>query len=287
MFWAQWRGSGEVDCSAGRVERRLIEVVSLLSQPIRVPVASLSERFRGAAGRRAAGLGLALLLEALLALLLLTLAPSVEPHREDERATVFSFASEQAVEPEPVKAEPARVATDPRPTQAEAQPQPAAPAVVAAPPAIIQLSREQMAAADVSPPAAPPAAPAAPSRRVYGPPDTGVRSAWADTPRVDGMGPNGEPLYAASWYREPYPEELRGYLSAARGPGWGLIACRTAPNYRVEDCVAVGESPAGSNIARSVLAAAWQFKVRPPRVGGELRVGEWVRIRIDYSTSAR
>ena len=272
-------------------------------QPIRATVASLSQRLSTPAGRRAAGLGLALLLEALLALLLLTLAPSPAPHREDERMTVFSFAPDTpapVAEPDPAEADPARAATDPqpteqppvqqaqpRPTQAEAQPQPAEPAPVSAPPVIIPLSREQMAAADVSAQAAPPAAPAAPSRRVYGPPDSGVRSAYADTPRVDGTGPNGEPLYAASWYREPYPEELRGYLSAARGPGWGLIACRTAPNYRVEDCVALGESPAGSNIARSVLAAAWQFKVRPPRVGGELRVGEWVRIRIDYSTSAR
>jgi periplasmic protein TonB len=46
--------------------------------------------------------------------------------------------------------------------------------------------------------------------------------------------------------------------------------------------VAIDEQPNGSNIARAVLAAAWQFRVRPPRVGGQLRVGEWVRIRITY-----
>ncbi|HMN55067.1 MAG TPA: hypothetical protein PKC32_12870 [Sphingopyxis sp.] len=97
-----------------------------------------------------------------------------------------------------------------------------------------------------------------------------------------GTAPNGEPLYAASWYREPSDDELRGYLSTASGPGWGLIACRTAPDYRVEDCVGLDEYPNGSHINRAVLAAAWQFKVRPPRVGGRVLVGSWVRIRIDY-----
>lgn len=118
-----------------------------------------------------------------------------------------------------------------------------------------------------------------------GPPDTSMRV--QDTPRVSGSGPNGEPLYAASWYREPYDDELSGYLSTASGPGWGLIACRTAPDYRVEDCVEIDEYPAGSNIARSVLAAAWQFRVRPPRIGGQAKIGEWVRIRIDYEQYSR
>ena len=75
---------------------------------------------------------------------------------------------------------------------------------------------------------------------------------------------------------------MRSYLSTARGPGWGLIACRTAPDFRVEDCVPLDEYPQGSQINRSVLAAAWEFRVRPPRRGGESLVGAWVRIRIDY-----
>ena len=80
---------------------------------------------------------------------------------------------------------------------------------------------------------------------------------------------------------------MRGYMSTARGPGWGLIACRTAPDYRVEDCVALAEYPEGSQINRAVLAAAWQFKVRPPRRGGQPQVGSWVRIRIDYGIERR
>ena len=102
-----------------------------------------------------------------------------------------------------------------------------------------------------------------------------------DTERV-GTAPNGEPLYAAEWYREPSDDMLRAYLSTAHGPGWGLIACRTAPDYRVEDCVPIDEYPEGSQINRSVLAAAWEFRVRPPRRGGQPLVGSWVRIRIDY-----
>ena len=110
-------------------------------------------------------------------------------------------------------------------------------------------------------------------------PDT---SSPGDTLRIAGSGPNGEPLYAARWYRRPYDDELAGYLSTAQGPGWGLIDCRTVPDFRVEDCVVVGESPQGSGIAQAVLAASWQFKVRPPQRGGRPMVGEWVRIRISY-----
>jgi protein TonB len=107
-----------------------------------------------------------------------------------------------------------------------------------------------------------------------------------DSERV-GTAPNGEPMYAAAWYREPRPDQLRAYLSTASGPGWGLIACRTAPDYRVEDCVGIDEYPTGSQITRAVLAAAWEFRVRPPRVGGRSLVGSWVRIRIDYSIERR
>jgi protein TonB len=97
-----------------------------------------------------------------------------------------------------------------------------------------------------------------------------------------GTAPNGEPLYAAAWYRKPEDKMLGDYLSTARGPGWGLIACRTAPGFRVEDCVGIGEYPQGSQIMRSVLAAAWEFRVRPPQRGGVPLVGSWVQIRIDY-----
>jgi protein TonB len=93
-------------------------------------------------------------------------------------------------------------------------------------------------------------------------------------------------MYAAAWYREPTHQELAGYLSTATGPAWGLIACKTVADYRVEDCVGLDEYPEGSHMLRAVLAAAWQFRVRPPRVGGVSQVGDWVRIRIDYEVIA-
>ncbi len=155
-------------------------------------------------------------------------------------------------------------------------PVPSAAPVQPAPP-IIQISRSQMAEFDISRLPRQPGPATAPAK-AYGPVDTGVPG---DSNRV-GSAPNGQPMYAAAWYREPYDSELSGYLSTADGPGWALIACRTAPDYRVEDCVGLGEYPQGSRIERAVLAAAWQFKVRPPRVGGVARIGEWVRIRIEY-----
>jgi len=241
----------------------------------------LPERLRAEFGRRATGLVLALALEAILILLLLTLGRT-EEEKEEPRQVLSTFdasaAPEEQAAPEPQPQEPEPTAQEtpvPRqPDQPEPAPVPARPA-----PALIPVPQERMDSFDISRIPSPDPVRPAPSRPVMGPADTRPRQ--ADTPRV-GTAPNGEPLYAAQWYREPYDSELAGYLSTAQGPGWGLIACRTAPEYRVEDCVALDEYPANSRIARAVLAAAWQFKVRPPRLGGRPMVGEWVRIRIDY-----
>jgi periplasmic protein TonB len=256
----------------------------LNQQSVSVPAglfSGLSERFRGERGRRAIGLVVALLLEALLLLLLLSMGWADSPR--GKRPTLVSFeaspasepAPEPAASPEPEDQSEPRVDERAAPTLEPLPPRPDEPQ--AEPPPAVLLPREQPAPAG---PAAGPA-PAAPAGPVYGPPDNRP-SASRDTERV-GTAPNGQPLYAAAWYREPYPDELSGYLSTATGPGWGLIACRTAPDYRVEDCVGLDEYPRGSMITRAVLAAAWQFKVRPPRLGGRVMVGEWVRIRIDYT----
>ncbi len=135
---------------------------------------------------------------------------------------------------------------------------------------LLVLSREEMAAADIS--------------KLGTAAGGGVAVAEAnDDSPVVGRGPRGEALYAAEWAREPTDTELRGYLPQNAPEGYGLIACRTAPQNRVEDCVELENHPRGSRLASAVRQAAWQFRVKPPRKNGRPLIGEWVRIRIDYT----
>jgi hypothetical protein len=98
-----------------------------------------------------------------------------------------------------------------------------------------------------------------------------------------GDGPDGQQLFNAEWYRRPSHAELAGYIPSNAPPeGWGMIACKTAPDYRVEDCKQIGETP-GSGLSRALREAAWQFKVRPPSVNGRPLIGAWVRIRFDFT----
>lgn len=260
-----------------------------------VPAFRFVERPGREVGRRTLAICLALLIEALLLLLLFTLNSGAPPAGKESTLTVMhleaSTTAEEAAEangPErEERAEEPPQAPAPKddpliPEPAEPPPRPAAPQSVPTAPAV------------VPPPTVPSMsgiarrtpAPAPSKRAVYGPPDTGGSRLLRDTERV-GTAPNGEALYAARWYTEPRPDQLRDYLSTARGPGWGLIACRTAPDYRVEDCVGLAEYPEGSQITPAVLAAAWEFKVRPPQRGGRPLVGSWVRIRIDYNLDRR
>lgn len=266
-------------------------------QPSPLPATPFVERLRTGAGRRTLGISFALLIEALLLLVLLSLSSEKQPGKKEEAITVVPLkaldVSDRAPEPSSAKREQrAEERPVPEPPAAE-EPLPPRP-VEPLPPQPVSKTAPTPPAAVPTTPAPPPSTvipqapprPAPSARPVYGPPDTGGSSAFRDTERV-GTAPNGEPLYAAAWYREPKDEVLRPYLSTASGPGWGLIACRTAPDYRVEDCVGLDEYPSGSQITRAVLAAAWEFKVRPPRLGGRTLVGSWVRIRIDYGIERR
>lgn len=247
------------------------------------------DRSRSGLGQRATSFVLALFVQGLFILVLLTLGNNIIM-KEEPVPTTFAMsdvappspvADDQPAPPEPAvnDVQPVKQPETPPPEPEIRPPEPLKPPSALSPPAIIKVPRNDVATADVIGPKSPPV-PAPPvKKRVYGPPDTGTPG---DTPRVAGTGPQGQPLYAASWYREPYDDELRGYLSTAQGPGWALIACRTVPDYRVEDCQKVDEFPAGSGMSAAVLAAAWQFRVRPPRIGGRSQIGEWVRIRIDY-----
>jgi protein TonB len=255
-----------------------------LFQPRPAPAIPFADRLRTGAGRRALGFGLTLIIEVLLLVVLLTLGSEKRREIEPVRTTVVSLRAEDVPEKAPERPEPERRAeTRPEPRRPQPEqpspPQPAEPAVT--PPAPVTPGILPMRWSLRPPnPLQIPDRPAPPTRPLYGPPD--VRpTMMRDTARV-GTAPHGEPLYAAEWYREPDDRMMRAYLSSAHGPGWGLIACRTAPDFRGEDCVGLGEYPEGSQIQRSALAAAWEFRVRPPRRGGQVLVGSWVRIRIDY-----
>lgn len=248
-----------------------------------VPAPPYVDQLSIGAGRRALAISLAVLIPAILLLLLLTFGAEDQPDYREARVSVVSLEATEISEdtPEPSSAERERAEEKPVPPQpAPEQPLPPRPPEPKVMPTITT---------PVERPPAPPTPPQAvrpPSGQVYGPPSPGRSSSSGDSERV-GTAPNGEPLYAAAWYREPRDDELRGYLSTASGPGWGLIACRTAPDHRVEDCVGLDEYPNGSQINRAVLAAAWAFQVRPPRLGGRPLVGAWVRIRIDYGIKRR
>lgn len=137
---------------------------------------------------------------------------------------------------------------------------------------LIPMTKEEMAAAEIS----------RLPKAIVG---SGSGSGNAGDSQAIGRGPNGETLYAAEWAREPTDAELRGYLPRNAPDGYGLIACKTLPQNRVEDCIELGQSPRGSHLASAVRQAAWQFRVRPPRKNGRELIGEWVQIRIDYITT--
>lgn len=254
-----------------------------------ITVDTWTDRLRERFGERAIAFVLALAIEVLLVLAILSLGmiDDQKNARVSGNVVSVSFDSEK---PEPDPAKPAAADLPlalPKPANQQA-PRAAAPAekvpvpVVTpstAPRPFLELAGGSL---DISKLPRQPGPTSAPAKRM-GPVDTGTPG---DSKRV-GTAPGGQPMYAAAWYREPYDDELAGYLSTADGPGWALIACRTAPEWRVEDCVALDEYPNGSNISRAVLAASWQFQVRPPRLGGVYKVGEWVRIRIDYTIRRR
>lgn len=239
--------------------------------------------------RRAGSIGLAVALEVILLLVLLTLGvrSKVEPPR-GETITTFDVR-EQSPRPEEPANQPPAAAPD-RPSPLTPPPQvPPSPSPVQTPPALV-LPRPLTTPTPPAPPQPAPAAPTTPkitavmrSDMATAPGPQGSAGAPGDSQRIAGSGPNGEPLYRAQWYREPSHDELTGYLDDVAPPAWALINCQTQPQFRVDHCVLVDEYPQGANMGRSVLAAAWQFRVRPPRVGGKVLVGEWVRIRIDYA----
>ena len=243
-------------------------------------IESLAEFAQTVRGRRAIGISVALAIEAVLLLMLLAMGIRDRPEPVP-MAEVSTFDVSEAPPDSPPEAQPENLPSALEPEQRPRivpRPQPSAapePAPAPLPPAaVIPRPAPAAPARDSAPPA---------NARVYGPPAPANRP--RDSARV-GTAPGGQPLYAAAWYRPPRDDEMRGYLSTA-DPGYAQIACRTVPDFRVEDCVLEAEYPPGSQMGRAVLGMAWQVRVRPPMLGGRYQVGEWVRIRITYPVQER
>lgn len=224
--------------------------------------------------RRASGLGMAIALNLLVLLILLGLGTHVRIVPVTKGGIkIFSVSDDNADDPSPKrnasrprasvppKTHPPLVKptiTLPAPPPSDRPPQPNQPWV--------ELNPSELATVDETL--------AAPSR--------GGRHGLDS--EIVGTGPNGESLYAAEWLREPTNQELDYYLPPSRPDGSGMIICKTVPDNRVDDCIALESVPASSRLAGAVLKAAWQFKIRPPRKNGKPMIGTWVRIRIDYVT---
>ena len=237
----------------------------------------LADRLRAHLGRRTIAAIATVFFEALILLAIWSLSQSNEPPKaKGELVSTFDTAEEPKQEEEK-KQDEKPTPQQPKETAVQPAPVPVAPPLpLPTLPPSIPISQKPAPPVQTAPPAkGPPVKPGAPA---YGPPNIGGTTSM-DSKRV-GTAPDGQPMYAASWYRKPMQGELDGYLSTAERPGYGTIACNTAPDYRVENCVLVDEYPDHSNYGRAVLAAAWQFKVRPPRIGGREVIGAWVRIRI-------
>jgi protein TonB len=223
--------------------------------------------------RRASGLALALGVNALVLVLLLTLGRFAQEQKKPSTALVVDLMPEShssaaapatKAQPKPVThldtkplPKPPPIVLPSKPTIAVPPPAPEKPSP------FIEMSSADMAAADISKMPAP-------------------GSGRAGDSEVVGTGPHGETLYAAEWARHPSDAEIGGYLPANAPEGFGLIACKTIPGNRVEDCIELDQEPRGSHLASAVRQAAWQFRIRPPRRNGVPLVGSWVSIRIDY-----
>lgn len=231
--------------------------------------------YRASRRHRAAALVLSLAVVALMALLVLNMGLLVPGGKVGERLTAISFGpqpSEKAAKTEQAKAARPRPHTDRR----VAQPVPVrpVPAETVPPLNLLKLSRAEMAAADIGKMARAPAA------------DSGAAASQGSGAAYGpGEGPGGARLYNAQWYREPTRAEMVTYLPRRQidGAAWAEIACRTREHYEVEDCRELGESPRGSGLSRALRQAAWQFKVRPPRIDGKPQIGAWVRIHFDWN----
>ncbi len=219
-------------------------------------------------GRRSVSLLLVAIIHLLGFLLLLSLAPNVLRRVAPELKSfpLLSISEEPAPKVAATSSAPRRQVEKVVPPTP-----PTTPEIPKLPSNIIWMTSEQFRATDISK--------FSPREAKDASGTGGTATAEAQGP---GEGPGGQKLYPADWYREPTTAEMAFYLKGKRQAGWGMIACRTAPQFRVEDCQEIGESPTGSGLANALRQASWQFRVRPPSIGGKPQVGAWVKILFDF-----
>lgn len=219
---------------------------------------------------------LALSLGVVAVLMLLLLRLGILPTRVpiERSLATFTVTPEGQQQATAVKRTTARHAAAKAAPRAAAAPTPPVTPPVPTPAPLTHMSRDEFAATDIGKMTGPKTTDGADGD------DTGTDTAAVYGP---GEGPGGARLYFAEWYREPPPSALALYLPGGPQPGWATIACRTRPAYHVDDCRELDESPRGSGLSRALRQAAWQFLVRPPRLGGKPLIGAWVRIRFDFS----
>ena len=225
--------------------------------------------------RRAIALALTVAVHILIALMLFSLAPERFRRMSSDALTTFDVAPDRGEEPTPAQQRQPEQRKQPERKARPAPPRPVPPPDAPIPD-YLRMSRDQFAATDIS---------RLPHTAERGT-DTSTETASAADSKASygpGAGPGGARLFNAEWVREPTDAELRTYLPPVPAGSWGEVACRTIPDNRVENCQLIGESPVGSRLAIGIRRAAWQFRVRPPRLGGKAMVGEWVRIRIDIT----
>lgn len=225
--------------------------------------------------RRLTAIALTILVHLALVWLLLHLTPRTERFSTDNGLQAFDVAAPRPSAPQQAQRQEQRKQT--RTPQTRPIP-PKPPIKFKDAPNVIWMSKDQFAATDID-------KLRKSDDRDQQQADAGAKGGARDSKALygPGAGPGGQQLYAAEWQREPTDAELKTYLPPADANSWGIIACRTIPDYRVENCQTMGESPLGSGIATGMRRAAWQFRVIPPRIGGQPKYGTWVRIRIEFT----
>jgi hypothetical protein len=232
-------------------------------------------------GRGTAGV-LAVAVELLVIAALLTLGRGyLEPKKHEDKLATFQVMPDAKPAPRPAsratRVTPVKHDSGGAAPKSPTQDKPATPEPKPETPLFIPLTSQEMAAADIGHMASASGNNAGDGR------STGRDSGAAYGP---GEGPGGERAYRGDWVRPPTPAEIGPYLPANLQSGEASIVCRAIPDNRVDNCRSLSETP-GSGLGRALRLAAWQFHIRPTRIGSKFLVGQWVLIHFDFSMVVR